>query len=589
MALSEYETRVLESFKEQWATSNDYKEWLDKYRTSKELDQSVGSIQETRQKLTWPWLAQKALWRDISFWGTETVQKWEEWFIWPVRPDAETTETTGLTQKGTFEQFSEAGAAFPKWAVSTVKWAYEGVGDIIEWSQALSWKFWAYIWNELRQLLWKEPLTEEQKKDLPFWWDTTVSEDILRIWQGSLTTWFVTIFPYATATINSLWETEAWEKILEWLSKAIGKWWEAINKIPWLKQFRESLPEEKREEFDEFTWQLATLWLTKLFSYGAWKAKLSRVRPTEEISANILKPTARTPLDFESATRWLQQFGDLKPFKPKSFKELLLEIDKKQKADFPALEKWLIESQKNIKPIKDVSVWQALDWLELILETQWWKSFEVLRNRVKELKNKHNAEWLELIELQELKSLHTEYNNLFTELWAEKTWMSVAWLKEIRKDIKNLIEQEAEKWWFNNVKEINTKYSELADAKQFIKLQEWSLKSYLWRSGKQSFLQDFTNFVLELPIIKQWFTAPTQAAITKLWKSLREWKINPIEVQKQLPALFKELKAAWIKEWTINQIKSNINTLLDWIIIVGWKQQQTKANKDALDVLFSNS
>ena len=557
-------------------------EFFTKLNKLKELNPELSS-----QEIMNNWLRlSKQKWYEIEWididkelWiiSNVTPKQVEQW--WDLKEEA-----TWLTW---WWQFIDAVTAVPKWIVSTVKWAFWWVEDIIEWNQGLWGKLWTLNWDELRWLLWKPPLTEEQKKENPFWWDTTVSEDLLNIWQGSLTTWFVTVFPWATVMINSIWETEWWEEILKWLSTVIGKWWEVVNKLPWLKQFRESLPEEKRAEFDAFTWQIATIWAIKLGWKWLWKIKESRLRTTEEVWANILKPTARTPLDFEAWTRWLQQLNDVRPFKPKSFKELLKEIKKKQNTDFPALETWLIEAQKNIKPIKDTSVWQALDWLDQVLKWQWWKSFTKIRARINELKKKHNKTWLELIELQEIKTMHTQFNELFSDLWAVKWWFSKKWLQDIRSDIKTLIELEAEKWWFKNVKEINTKYWELVNAEQFIKLQEWSLKSYLWRQGKQSFLQDVATFVLDLPWIKQWFTAPAQAVFGKLSRSLREWKINPIEVQKQLPSLFKELKAAWVKEWTINQIKTNFNLILDWIIIIGWKQQQTKVKKDAMDILLN--
>lgn len=381
MALSEYETRVLESFKEQWATSNDYKEWLDKYRTSKELDQSVGSIQETRQKLTWPWLAQKALWRDISFWGTETVQKWEEWFIWPVRPDVETTETTGLTQKGTFEQFSEAGAAFPKWAVETWKGIVEAAWQTFTWLANIWQKKVLDVANLIREKIGKEPLTIEEATQAwldPTWWlQTTLSQDLLDIWQWSLSLWLTSYFPWTTLVLNSAAQTEGWEALLLPLTEAITKGWEIINEVPWLKQFRESLPEEERVDFDAFTWQIALLWIWK--SLKEIKAKYNQskqvkltkkaewlvrefVKPTKETTKTITKEI--TPEILERKITWTrEQVWDIAK----------AGIETSWKAIEKFIEEWRVKWEMPISQLVDVLAkedaalrfeWKILPWKE---------------------------------------------------------------------------------------------------------------------------------------------------------------------------------------------------------------------------------
>ena len=381
MALSEYETRVLESFKEQWATSNDYKEWLDKYRTSKELDQSVGSIQETRQKLTWPWLAQKALWRDISFWGTETVQKWEEWFIWPVRPDVETTETTGLTQKGTFEQFSEAGAAFPKWAVETWKGIVEAAWQTFTWLANIWQKKVLDVANLIREKIGKEPLTIEEATQAwldPTWWlQTTLSQDLLDIWQWSLSLWLTSYFPWTTLVLNSAAQTEGWEALLLPLTEAIAKGWEIINEVPWLKQFRESLPEEERVDFDAFTWQIALLWIwkslkeikakynqskqVKLTKEAEWLVK-EFVKPTKETTKTITKEI--TPEILERKITWTrEQVWDIAK----------AGIETSWKAIEKFIEEWRVKWEMPISQLVDVLAkedaalrfeWKILPWKE---------------------------------------------------------------------------------------------------------------------------------------------------------------------------------------------------------------------------------
>lgn len=504
-------------------------------------------IWELFEERAWPavwdvfWLRETEFWKDIKekFW---TIS----WTLWTVK----------------------------EWLEKTIVWTLESWKEIFEWLTSAWQKKTLDFANVVRKKLGKKPLTIETATEAwldPVWWlQKNIQEDLLDIWQGSLGLWFTALFPWVTAWINTITETKWWEELFGLLSTAIGKWWKFINKLPWFQNFREALPEEKKWEFDNFVWQVATLWVTKIAWEWIWKLQDIRTRSVEEIWANILKPTPKTPLDLESATRWLEQ---LWPVKPKSFNELADLINTKQNKDFPALKKWLEQAQNKIELVKDVSVWQALDWLVSILEKQPWKKFVTIRNRVKELQNKHEITWLTLKELQEVKTTHTQQNNLFSELWKETWWFTNEWLRAVRDDIKVLIEEKALEWWFKNVKEINSKFWELENAKQFIILQEWALKSYLWRQWKQSLLQDTVTFVLELPWVKQWFTAPVQTAFWKLSRSLREWKVNPIEVQKQLPALFKELRKAWVSEWTIQKINNNIVDKLVWIDLITWWEE----------------
>lgn len=563
--------------------------WIDQ-------DRAKRLIIEARKWMPEPteWLAQRALreweefigwefewWVDVEEWETISKQAWDvwelfEWATWPAIWDVFWLRETEFWKdiKEKFWDIPSTISTLEEWVEKTIVWTLESWKQVFEWlARAWSRKTFEFA-NFIRVKLGKEPLTEEQGRKLQWpagWLDTKIQEDLLDIWQGSLSLWFTSVFPWSTVAINTITETKWWEEIFWLLSTVIGKWGKVVNKLPWLQEFRASLPEERKLDFDNFVWQIATLWVTKWITKWVWKLLKIRDRSVIEIWANILKPTPKTPLDFDSWVKWLQQLWDIKP---KSFKELIKIIETKQKKDFPALKKWLENAQKNVKLIKDVSVLQALEWLGLVLEKQWWKKFTKIRDRVEELTTKHESIWLTLVELQELKWLHTRHQDLFTELWAEKTWMSNQWLLEIRKDIKILIEQEALKWWFSKVKEINTKFWELQDAVQFVKLQEWSLKSYLWRQGKQSLLQDTVSFALELPWVKQWFTQPVQTAFWKLSRWLREWKVNPIEVQQQLPALFKELRKAWVSEWTIIKINNNIIDKLVWINLITWLEQE---------------
>ena len=223
------------------------------------------------------------------------------------------------------DTLKESATAFVKWPIETVKWIAESTETTIKGSQWLGGKIWLVIWDKLRTLLGKPNLTEEQKKNAPFGWETTVSEDLLNIWEGSLWAWFTVVFPVTTVLLNTAAQTEWWRAALIPLTKAITKWWEFVNKAPLLRDFRESLPEEKRSDFDAFVWQLTTMWLSKwsaeiLAKYRAAKVtKLTKeaetlvnefIKPTKESSKTITKKI--TPEILERKIKWnREQVGEI--------------------------------------------------------------------------------------------------------------------------------------------------------------------------------------------------------------------------------------------------------------------------------------
>lgn len=140
----------------------------------------------------------------------------------------------------------------------------------------------------------------------------TPSQSALSIWKGSLSLWFTAAFPATTVILNTAWETESGKKVLLPVAEAIAKGGEIVNKLPGLSNFRNSLPEEERKDFDAFTAQVTTLGLAKWASNIISKFKTAKIdalnkkavagveefiKPTKETTKQITKEITPTILE----------------------------------------------------------------------------------------------------------------------------------------------------------------------------------------------------------------------------------------------------------------------------------------------------
>jgi len=95
--------------------------------------------------------------------------------------------------------------------------------------------------------------------------DKSLSQDILNVWEWTFSTAGNVLAP-AVSFAFWVWAQTPWlNKALEWVSYWFTKLWETINKIPWLSNYRNSLPEEDQKRFDSLVWNslLAFIWSKK--------------------------------------------------------------------------------------------------------------------------------------------------------------------------------------------------------------------------------------------------------------------------------------------------------------------------------------
>lgn len=93
---------------------------------------------------------------------------------------------------------------------------------------------------------------------------TSVSQDILNYGEGLLDTTFMAGAPILKGGMSVVGSTEAGEKLLKPVSALFWGLGIIVNKVPGLKQFKESLPEQDQERFDVFIGNVAwglLLWM----------------------------------------------------------------------------------------------------------------------------------------------------------------------------------------------------------------------------------------------------------------------------------------------------------------------------------------
>lgn len=499
----------------------------------------------------------------------------QEWPQWDKEQEKEIEEEVWFLE--TFREWTEDVIGGAISSVPSIIWNTFGfLADVItpkefEWLWEHFRESWIKDTKWLQNLLWVNP--ESFATDVWEFW-AEVWSLFIPWWQAKL----ATKFPQAVDKIQRLWTAinNIWQKA----PKLFNVLKSSISGATDLAKFWIVSEWEVKQE-DLLIWAIWWPVLTLWWKLGKWIIeKFWGARNVNEVAWNILQPTWKFgSLNFESAKQWLVQatkkLGNAEIKTIKDYKTLSNTIKSEKTKVFKPLTEWL---NKIDKTYKDSSVTEALDWLLWVLKQQPSKKFKTITNEIQALSEKSVNKWLTLNEIQRVKQLHTQNNRLFTDTGKEAGWVSSEALREVRKDIKVLIEEKASAEWFKDVAKINTEYSNLLDAENLIQVQLWRLTNFLWREWKQSFLQNITEFALNLPWVKQWFKQPLETVFKNLWTSLKAWKIDPIRVEQQLPALLKELRASNIPEKAISSIMQNIvNTmkLLSWI----WAKEILEINK----------
>jgi len=129
-----------------------------------------------------------------------------------------------------------------------IKWGREALAEwFIEWGKTAA--KWATS-------LWKKALGQET--------DTTRQQDVLDVAEWTTTAAMTAIYPIASAVFGGIAKSgKMWENLTQNIADVNTKIWEFVTKIPWLSNYRASLPETDRQRLDSLVWTRSTLWLAE--------------------------------------------------------------------------------------------------------------------------------------------------------------------------------------------------------------------------------------------------------------------------------------------------------------------------------------
>ena len=406
------------------------------------------------------------------------------------------------------------------------------------------------LWDSLAEwITWKELIDPTT--------DTTISENFLDIWAGSLNVWLTVGFPWTSLLMSTASETEAWKAVLLPIAEAITSGWSIINKFPWLSNYRDSLPEDRREDFDAFVWQASTLGLIKAWSAG--KTALINRYKTNSASA-VTKTVRGTPKEFELGIAQGAEKGIVRALKdsgkkPSTYTELktvvkeqLWKFEKKLNETISWIDKKNVELWNKTFWGKHPSVKWAIEQLKEVYKNG--KSVEnkqILKDVM--LLEKAFEAWTVTVEnIQKLKRIHTSANKLFNDSWVSKGTLDAKDLWNIRKDLKVLIEENWKITGSKNIEKINWEYWEVLNANQIVWKRVNQAKSYFAKADNLSVFENVLADTFEV----------VKAPLIKVLRAKSKGQLNVAEAESFIIKISQELTKAWASTSKIAQVKKLI-------------------------------
>jgi len=318
------------------------------------------------------------------------------------------------------------------------KWFFEKLWDNVKWSFDKSWQWIRTIWNNSNMYDWKwtiwaiqdyayntygSNLTDEDWRNVDR--DIRINPSLLDKYTSSkewlkdtIMWWTVNLMntnPFWLLTniwFSTLWATPYVEDAI-WLIWAWSeKVWFYANKLPWLKQYRDSLAdEESQRERDQFIWQ-EIIWLLLRFMF----------RKKQNSAKDFVKDIENNQWDIIKAFEELKQRKELEKQNKQALereKNAAAEQERQVKsqrvlADFA----WTLLEPKDRSLKPDLSNWiinlpdRVLNW--------WTKTFEWLVNEVRD-----TQWWIIDIQNSILKQIKNKKTGPSNDTYTTKNWATI--------------------------------------------------------------------------------------------------------------------------------------------------------------------
>lgn len=229
------------------------------------------------------WLKEKPVEELIS----SQISNWIREYDWPwsfaTRWFANLVDFVGWWLEKTIKWW---GGVLEKWGEKLAEWLKDTTlaKRIKDWAVKVFWE------DEVRAY---QALSPQQKRAF----NTTLSQDVLNLWEWALQN-AMTIWAPLASTAFSMWaELPVAKGVLQALWEGTQYVWSIINEIPWLADFKDSLPEEDQVRFDDF---VGNVWIWLLI----WaKGKKNIIKDPKKFIKDNINP-AQVAKNFQENVLW---------------------------------------------------------------------------------------------------------------------------------------------------------------------------------------------------------------------------------------------------------------------------------------------
>lgn len=188
----------------------------------------------------------------------QAAAKW----VYPLQAPTPAQKISSTVQQ--FEESNPITRGIKWWREAIAEWFIEGGKTAAKWVKSLG------------------------KKAMGGETDTTRQQDVLDVAEWTTTAAMTAIYPIASAVFGGVAKSsKAWERLTQTVADVNTKIGTFITKIPWLSNYRASLPEQDRQRLDSLVWTWSTLWLAEwVKQFKAYKkqqaAKYTRANAASE-------------------------------------------------------------------------------------------------------------------------------------------------------------------------------------------------------------------------------------------------------------------------------------------------------------------
>lgn len=503
-----------------------------------------------------------------------------------------------------------AVAHTPTMFTNTMKFLHDK-NPLNYWVQEIWWKIaWPEFknrWKGVEEKIWSyiQENGEEMKKELQQEFDIREIaesddwEDKFAVGGGEFAMQMLA-FSMAWQAVNGLWLAKT--KVATKLASKYPKTYGFISKLGrWIV---EEEIEAITRKWEEATWKELAIWVGVEFwmpLFGKAKKKIGDMlsgRSVEEVASNILQPYKGKVDSLESATKGLQTiikeqdianvstYADLIGKWQKAINEYVGQLNKS------------LTKLDDLPNVQNTQIGAALNQLKKIYKDTSSSKFQSIKNRVEKLTLKHKSMWLSAKEINDLKILHTEANDLFSETTQrELGGFFKDDLRAVRSDLRQIVEREASKMDID-IWAINRKLWEVYDTQFLLKDQAKSMKSYMGRELPDTIGTKVGKIVSKVPGVKQLIMDPVQGLLRATGTNLKAGKMDPLQVQRRLPEFLNELRKAGQSESTIQTVKNWAEDIISdlWQIATSkqaaeewWESIVKKYNKEQAEELMDKN